>query len=131
MEVQTPEQGAEKPKNHKQANISPLRYGLAWLKLSFFLFAGIYFAAVPINHFDEGESVCLSVVFFDMECYACGMTSALKHLLHFDFELAFAYNMASFLVFPILGLLWLGWIVVELQTIRRFHRQKITPSRAE
>ncbi|MAJ07174.1 MAG: hypothetical protein CL827_10010 [Crocinitomicaceae bacterium] len=40
---------------------------------------------LPSNFFDEGESVCLSVTLFNMECYGCGMTRAVMHFIHFDF----------------------------------------------
>jgi hypothetical protein len=43
----------------------------------------------------------MSVVFFDRECYACGMTRAIQHLIHLDFFIAYDYNKLSFIVLPI------------------------------
>ncbi|MFM8492492.1 MAG: DUF2752 domain-containing protein [Bacteroidota bacterium] len=63
--------------------------------------------SLPVNFFDSGQSVCLSVLIFDIECYGCGMTRALMHLIHFDFSTAWAYNKLSVVVLP--GLLWL-WL---------------------
>ena len=57
---------------------------------------------LPSSFFDSGESVCLSVSFFDKECYACGMTRAIQHLLHLDFVIAYQFNKLSVIVFPLL-----------------------------
>ena len=57
---------------------------------------------LPSAFFDSGDSVCMSVVFFDRECYACGMTRAIQHLIHLDFFIAYDYNKLSFIVLPIL-----------------------------
>jgi len=62
---------------------------------------------LPSDYFDQGQSVCLSVVFFDLECYGCGMTRALMHLIHFEFNKAYEYNKLVILVFPLLLLWWL------------------------
>lgn len=65
---------------------------------------------LPADHFDEGDSICLSVVLFDRECYACGMTRGVQHLLHFEFKEAATFNYLSFIVLP-LGLFMVGsWI---------------------
>jgi hypothetical protein len=64
---------------------------------------------LPLDYFDKGETVCLSVRLAGIECYACGMTSAVKHFIHFDFETAYAYNMLSFIVTPLLCIMWVGW----------------------
>ena len=61
---------------------------------------------MPADFFDSGESVCLSVVLLDQECYACGMTRGVQHLLHLDFMTAASFNRLSFIVLPLLILLW-------------------------
>ncbi len=61
---------------------------------------------LPADFFDSGESVCLSVVLLDQECYACGMTRGVQHLLHLDFMSAASFNRLSFIVLPLLILLW-------------------------
>lgn len=68
---------------------------------------------LPSDYFDQGQSVCLSVVFFDLECYGCGMTRALMHLIHFEFFKACEYNKLVILVFPLLFLWWIK-IVLSL-----------------
>ncbi|MCS7004780.1 MAG: DUF2752 domain-containing protein [Cytophagales bacterium] len=66
----------------------------------------IILVLLPADFFDRGQSLCLSVLLFDVECYGCGMTRALMHLFHFDFRAAWDLNKISFLVFPILSYLY-------------------------
>lgn len=42
-----------------------------------------------------------------MECYACGLTRATMHLLHFEFQEAWNFNKLVYLVTPLLFLVWL------------------------
>jgi len=57
---------------------------------------------LPTNFFDSGESICLSVFLFDTECYACGITRAVQHLIHLDFSIGYEYNKLSIIVLPLL-----------------------------
>ena len=77
-----------------------LLYGVILLLIPFVLLA------LPADFFNSGQSVCLSVVIFNKNCYGCGMTRAIQHLLHFQFTEAMAFNKLSVLVFPTLSLLW-------------------------
>ena len=63
--------------------------------------------ALPENFFDTGKSICISVMIFDMECYGCGMTRAIMHIIHFDFQRALDFNRLGFVVFSLLVMLWL------------------------
>ena len=83
------------------------------IKLTIFIVLPIIILLLPENYFDSGESICLSKFFFNEDCYACGLTRACKHLLHFNFEQAFAYNMGSFLILPLLSILWISWFFQE------------------
>lgn len=71
------------------------------LKLTGALLAPVVLLVMPINYFDTGESLCLSKVLFDLECYACGMTRAGMHLLHLDFKGAYDFNPLIYLVAPV------------------------------
>lgn len=74
------------------------------LKIGLFIlliFIGITLLILPTDYFDNGQSVCLSVVLFGKKCYGCGMTRAIQHLLHFDFKGAAFYNKLSFVVLPL------------------------------
>ena len=69
---------------------------------------------LPSDFFDSGDSICISVIFFDRQCYACGMTRAIQHLIHFDFDISFEYNRISFLVLPLL-------IFIYLKDVKKFY----------
>ncbi|MBK9504505.1 MAG: DUF2752 domain-containing protein [Chitinophagales bacterium] len=58
--------------------------------------------ALPADFFDTGQSICLSVVLLDTECYGCGMTRAIQHLVHLDFHTAAGFNKLAFIVAPLL-----------------------------
>lgn len=66
------------------------------------IIAPIVLIALPSTFFDSGGSICLSVLFFDVECYACGLTRAIQHLIHFDFSTGYEYNRLSIIVLPLL-----------------------------
>ena len=69
---------------------------------------------LPANFFDSGNSICLSVLFFDQECYACGLTRSIQHLIHLDLIKALSFNKLSVLVFP--------WLIISyIKEIRRLY----------
>ena len=78
----------------------------------------VLFALAPMDQFDSGETLCLSRVFFDLECWGCGMTRALKHLICLDFEGAWGFNKLSFLVLPILTFGWVKEVVRVNRLVR-------------
>jgi len=57
---------------------------------------------LPPSFFDNGDSICISVLFFDKECYGCGMTRAIQHLIHLDFSIGYEYNKLSIIALPLL-----------------------------
>jgi hypothetical protein len=75
---------------------------------------------LPADFFDTGESMCLSVQLFDMQCYGCGMTRAIQHLIHFDFQDAYEYNKLSFLVVIVLLIVWFQ----EIRRVLRLLKQE-------
>ena len=62
---------------------------------------GLTLLLLPASYFDEGQSMCISVLIFDKQCYACGMTRAVQHLIHFDFDAAAHYIKLAFIVVPL------------------------------
>ena len=66
---------------------------------------------LPANFFDSGQSMCLSIIILDRECYGCGMTRAIQHLIHFDFIDAYHYNKLSFIVLPLSSNLYLKELI--------------------
>tara|TARA_B100000963_G_scaffold184166_1_gene160078 strand:- start:182 stop:499 length:318 start_codon:yes stop_codon:yes gene_type:complete len=77
--------------------------------LNLFLIPVILFI-LPADYFDNGQTICASVLLFDIECYGCGMTRAVMHFIHFEFTKALEYNKLVILVFPLLTLLWLKMV---------------------
>ncbi|OYQ41582.1 hypothetical protein CHU92_04295 [Flavobacterium cyanobacteriorum] len=78
------------------------------------LLAPFVLLLLPADFFDKGESICLSKMIAGVECYACGMTRAIMHFIHFEFKEAWAFNKLSFIVVPLLFPLWLK-AVYEVQ----------------
>ncbi len=72
---------------------------------------GLVLLWLPGSYFDEGPPMCLSVILLKRECYGCGMTRGVMHLIHFEFEQAWMYNKLAFVVFPLLVymILWEIW----------------------
>ena len=73
---------------------------------------------LPKTFFDEGKSVCISILLFHTSCYGCGMTRAIQHLIHLDFKGAWQYNKLSFIVLPILSIL----VIKEIFRIKKMFR---------
>lgn len=69
--------------------------------------APIILLILPADFFDSGQSMCISILLLNIECYGCGMTRAIMHLLHADFESAYMFNKLSFIVFPLLVVLYI------------------------
>ncbi|MFK7936128.1 MAG: DUF2752 domain-containing protein [Saprospiraceae bacterium] len=77
---------------------------------------------MPADYFDgDGMILCPSRLFFDLECFSCGMTRAIMHFHHFDFEEAIYYNTLVLFFYPALILIWFVWTKSawrEVQQIR-------------
>ena len=92
-----------------------------WKKLLLIIYYGglilipVVLLVLPANFFDNGQSVCVSVLLFDQKCYGCGMTRSIHHLLHFDFLIAYELNRLSLIVLPLLIYLWFK----ELRRVRK------------
>jgi hypothetical protein len=99
---------------------------LKFYGLLFFLSGlGLTLLLLPADFFDQGQSICISVLLLDKECYGCGMTRAVQHLIHFDFNAAWQYNKLSFVVLP----LFIGMFIWELK--RLFISMKATEQEKE
>jgi hypothetical protein len=61
---------------------------------------------LPPTYLDSGQTVCLSRYIFDASCPGCGMTRAVKHVMHFDFTGAWELNKLVVEVFPLLIFVW-------------------------
>jgi hypothetical protein len=89
------------------------RFYFTQAKLAFIVFTPPVLLLLPADFFDNRKSICLSKLLFNFECYACGLTRGIMHLIHLEFEEAFAYNMLSFIVLPLLIVIWIQWFFKE------------------
>jgi hypothetical protein len=81
----------------------------------------IVLLALPASHFDHGQTLCLSVLLLDVECYACGMTRAIQHMIHLEIETAYGYNKLSFIVLPVAVVVWLSEIKQTYHRLKPSH----------
>ncbi|MFK8057494.1 MAG: DUF2752 domain-containing protein [Saprospiraceae bacterium] len=79
----------------------------AWLTA--LVAAPILLWILPADYFDEGQSICPSVLLFDTECFGCGTTRAVQHLHHFEFGDAIYFHSLSPLIYAFLLYLWGSW----------------------
>jgi len=77
-----------------------------YIKIAIYIIVPLVLLLLPVDFFDNGETICLSQRIFGIECYACGLTRGIMHLIHLDFPGAYYYNMLSFIAFPVLAYLW-------------------------
>lgn len=109
---------------------------LAWAWLLALLLFPILLWVLPSTYFDGagGVVVCPSRLFFDIECYGCGMTRAITHLHHGNLEDAVYYNIFSPVVYIGLVVLWFIGVRRSLKQLGLSlpgFRQKTTPAEAE
>lgn len=89
------------------------------IKLSGLLVIPLVLLILPANFFDDGESICLSQVLAGIECYACGISRACMHLIHFEFQTAWEYNKLVVVIFPLLAFQWAKWFVIEAKAFKK------------
>jgi hypothetical protein len=89
----------------------------------FVVFIPFVLLVLPSDLFDSGPTICISKLITDIDCPGCGITRAVQHALHFEFQTAWEYNKLFVVIFPLLG--WL-YIQEVYQTIKFF--QKKDPS---
>ena len=87
--------------------------------LVFLIVLPIPFFILPANYFDTGESLCMSKILLDRECFGCGITRAIQHAIHFDFISAWRFNKLVILVVPVLLFLWLNEIKKSLKKFEK------------
>jgi hypothetical protein len=89
-------------------------------RTSGYLLLPLVLLLLPADYFDQGQTLCLSKLLAGLECYGCGMTRAIMHLIHLDFAGAASFNKLCFIVFPVLSFLWAQWF---LRDYRRLQHQ--------
>ena len=82
-----------------------------WAWLVFLLLTPIVLWILPSDFFDNsGVTLCPSKLFFDVECFGCGMTRAVMHMHHLEIEDAVYYNNGVVVIFPALVVVWAVWV---------------------
>jgi hypothetical protein len=89
----------------------PTRFNFLRIKQIALVSLPFVLLALPENYLHGKESICVSKVIFDLECYGCGMGNAVFQLLHFHFEEAYHFNKLSFIVFPLLVYTYISEII--------------------
>jgi hypothetical protein len=83
---------------------------------------------LPSDFFDnDGFVICPSRLFFNIECFGCGMTRAVMHCHHLEFDDAVYYNRASLIVYPALIVIWFRWVFASIKKVRGY-REAENPS---
>lgn len=63
---------------------------------------------LPADFFDSSSTqLCLSKICFNRECIGCGITRAVMHFIHLEFNEALNFNKLVVFVVPFLGYLWI------------------------
>ncbi len=75
---------------------------------------------LPSTFFDSGQSICPSKLLLNLECLGCGMTRAVMHFHHLEFDEALYYNQLVFIVYPVLVILWGRWLYLAYKREKRF-----------
>lgn len=74
---------------------------------------------LPGDFFDNGEVIlCPSLLFFDFECLGCGITRAVMHFHHFQYDEALYYNYLVVAVYPLMVFFWGKWTWGLFQKLR-------------
>ena len=82
---------------------------ISWAWLAALVAFPIILWILPADHFDEGQSMCPSVLLFDTECPGCGSTRAVQHFHHLDLAGSMYFHSAGPLIYVALAGLWCLW----------------------
>ncbi len=86
------------------------------LRVAILLLIPIVLMLLSADYFDNGHSICLSKSLANMECYACGMTRSIMHLIHGEILAGWHFNKLGILVLPLLVLFWMNLLLEQFGT---------------
>ena len=100
-----------------------------WFNLVWFfalLLFPVLFWLLPADLMDGDDrySVCPSKLFFNVECMGCGMTRAVVHLHHLEWQDAIYYNSGVVVIYPALVLIWAIWLFKAIKR-EQVHKARI------
>jgi hypothetical protein len=86
---------------------------LNMIKLALVFLLPLPLLLISPSSLESLPSLCLIKTIFGVECPGCGMTRALAYLLHGDLPGALHSNPLALIVLPLLGFLWLRFVVTN------------------
>ncbi len=96
----------------------------AWLIL--ILITPFVLWLLPSGFFDDtGVVTCPSVALFNFECIGCGMTRAVMHFHHFNFNEALYYNYGVIIIYPFLAIMWVIYFLKGLRYFGIVKKEKL------
>ena len=101
--------------------IKPKSYLFKIIETVFFILVPIILLLLPADYFDNGQTICLSVLIFCIRCLGCGMTRACMHLIHLDFGKAYSFNPLSLVVLPLFLYLLLARLYANLRLLYKVY----------
>jgi hypothetical protein len=95
-----------------------ISYYFLGLKAGAYILLPLVLLLLPADFVDKGQSLCISKLLANTECYACGMTRAIMHLIHLDFSGAYKFNKLAFVSFPVLSFLWAQGFLKDFKLLK-------------
>jgi len=89
------------------------------------ILAPVSLLLLPSDYFDQGESICISKLIANTDCPGCGMTRAIQHILHFEFDRAYDYNKLVVVILPLLIIVWFKEISRCVKIIRSERKSEL------
>jgi|GEM_PF-1921660 len=103
---------SEKDLNLPKASSSRGRTILNWAVFCGMVALPLVVLLLPAAFFDNGPALCLSKIIAGQKCYACGMTRACMRLSHGQIAEAGQFNKLSYVVFPIVSLIYTAQLIM-------------------
>ena len=103
-----------------------MKDALLYVRLAIYVLVPAVLLWLPADFFDSGRPKCISVLLLDQECFGCGMTRGIMHLIHFEFTEAIYYHYLSVVVFPLLAFLWARGFWKDWRTLRDRRKGDLT-----
>ncbi len=98
------------------------KFFFLYVKLSLLILIPLTLIILPADYFDTGNSLCIHYLITGKQCYGCGTTRAIQHLIHGEFTKAWQFNKLSFIIFALLLYLWIKYVVKIIRKIWISHK---------
>lgn len=91
---------------------------IRWIKIGVLIGTPILLLLLPKTYFDTGQSISIFELIGVDGYYSKGITKACMHLIHFDIEGAAKYNKLSFIVLPLIAIVWITATIREIRLLK-------------